>query len=45
MKTQSPPTEVGFEDTILFHPNTSSDLLLVPLEPASHHGDQDMQES
>ena len=42
-EAQSPPTEVGFEDTILFH-QIRAHLLLVPLEPASHHGDQDMQD-
>jgi hypothetical protein len=36
-------TEVGFEDAVLFL-EVSDDLLLVPLEPAGDHGDEDMQD-
>jgi len=38
---QSVTTEVGFEDAVLFL-EVGDDVLLVPLEPASDHGDEDM---
>ena len=40
---QSAATEVGLEDTVLFL-EVSDDMLLVPLEPAGDHGDEDMQD-
>jgi hypothetical protein len=36
-------TELGFEDTILFS-KVGDDLLLVPIDPAGDHRDQDMQD-
>jgi hypothetical protein len=36
-------TELGFEDTI-FLKEIGDDLLLVPLQPASNHGDQDLKD-
>ena len=40
---QSAATEVGFEDAVLFL-EVGDDVLLVPLEPAGDHGDEDMQD-
>lgn len=40
---QSVAIEVGFEDAVLFL-EIGDDILLVPLEPAGDHGDEDMQD-
>jgi hypothetical protein len=41
-QAQPAATEPGFKDTI-FRKEIHDDLLLVPLEPASDHGDQDLE--
>jgi hypothetical protein len=43
MPPQSMTLEVGFEDAVLFL-EVGDDVLLVPLEPASDHGDEDMKD-
>lgn len=42
-QAQSPATELGFEDAV-FREEIGDDLLLVPLQPAGNHGDQDVED-
>ena len=42
-QAQPAATELGFEDAI-FLKEIGDDLLLVPLEPAGNHGDEDVQD-
>jgi len=42
-QAQPAATEVSFEDAI-FRKEIRDDLLLVPLEPSSDHGDQDWED-
>ena len=42
-QAQPAATELGFEDAV-FLKEIRDDLLLVPLEPASDHGDQDVED-
>ena len=42
-QAQPAATELSFEDAV-FRKEIRDDLLLVPLEPSSNHGDQDVQD-
>jgi hypothetical protein len=42
-EAEPPPAKLSFQDTV-FLAERGDDLLLVPLEPASDHGDQDVED-